>query len=512
MSSYDELTAARIAFHEEQLRGIARQTSSLQEKLSSTPHDATQPCVQEVIDTLRIDIRDLANQASSIRNTIAYLRLRLNPRVLHSFPTELLVTIFEELCTARSNVYAGFRCIAPYDILRAEAPFVLASVCRRWRQLALNTPWLWTYVGLGPYSSDAQWRCVRQYFDLCFTRSRDEPLEICLDLADAPDSRWFAMSGMLGILGAMSARWRIMLCGLPGAMIMDHSFPAELERLFLGETPLLEEIVACIDDHAVVNPWNSHTKFPRYLPRCPRLRAMRTDGCHIICTAPHAVLGALVHLELQVSLPPTVIWHMLQLAPGLEHLDLDITGEPSDLWKHEWTASAPAAVHLAALRSLFVSGWAHELFALWGSALTMPNLQKLVALELFTNEVLPIVAQCSRAVRVLHWQPSARTELQEIDAACLGEFANVDELIIYENISPEFMASATRDNLWPKLETLLFRHGDPAIEATDALLEFVRARRQAGESTTRLKSVTFDDYMIPSGLDEQINDLLRNDA
>ncbi|EJD37564.1 hypothetical protein AURDEDRAFT_129377 [Auricularia subglabra TFB-10046 SS5] len=504
MSSYSELTAVRIAFHEEQLVNIRRRISSLQERLSLEVQGTSQQPRQEVIDTLRIDIHDLGGQAQSIQTAISDLQRRLDPRIMQSFPDELLSAVFELLCAARSTrLYTGFRYISSYDHARAKTPFILASICRRWRYLALDTARLWTYVGLESNSAISHWRCTSHYFALCFTRSRNEPLDICLDLGRTPDHHWRQLSQVLGFAAHASAQWRTMMCRLPGALIIEHCYPAELHQLFLSETPLLEELFLCIDNTTAAWPWQ--ISLPGYLPHCPHLRAMRTRGCHIVYTAPHAPLNALVHLELRAGLPLAVIWHLLELAPALEYLDLQITSPLSDIWKQGWIAPAPGTVHLDALNCLVVREWAHELFLNWGAALTMPNLRKLVALDLLTIEAIPIAEQCSRSIRSLHWMPPISTMLDESDAEHLGQFTDVQELIIYEHVSPQFIAAAMRANLWPKLQVLRLRHGILDEDTADALLQFLGPRIHDGDSPQGLERATLTDYVIPASRLERLS-------
>ncbi|KAK0206811.1 hypothetical protein DFS33DRAFT_621419 [Desarmillaria ectypa] len=108
---------------------------------------------------------------------------------IRAIPTEILSLIFDYLC---SNI--GFN-----D--RAQ-PLVLASVCYRWRCIAVSYPSIWTRIN-APRNSPHADEHTRNFVQLYLDRSQDMPLRI--HVSDFPLG--LPDSTLLSILAAHSYRW-----------------------------------------------------------------------------------------------------------------------------------------------------------------------------------------------------------------------------------------------------------------------------------------------------------------
>ena len=56
---------------------------------------------------------------------------------------DVLLLLFAELSGGEVREWPD----AIYEHEKAKAPFLISSVCRRWRNIARNVPTLWTYFG-----------------------------------------------------------------------------------------------------------------------------------------------------------------------------------------------------------------------------------------------------------------------------------------------------------------------------------------------------------------------------
>jgi hypothetical protein len=88
---------------------------------------------------------------------------------LSRFPVEVLCQIFVSCLPAETH---NFR-VSP-DL----APLLLTRICRRWREIAVNTPSLWCRLYVRP---DKDWPKAAPHYDLWLQRSRGRPLSLAVD-------------------------------------------------------------------------------------------------------------------------------------------------------------------------------------------------------------------------------------------------------------------------------------------------------------------------------------------
>ncbi|VDC00005.1 unnamed protein product [Peniophora sp. CBMAI 1063] len=99
---------------------------------------------------------------------------------IHDLPPELLIDVFMLGQKAHAESYAEERgdvgCVfVPFEI-------VASHTCQRWRDIALITPNLWTYVD---FSEGSDFGRSKTYLE----RSRDAPLDIIIDCTELPGDR-----------------------------------------------------------------------------------------------------------------------------------------------------------------------------------------------------------------------------------------------------------------------------------------------------------------------------------
>ncbi|EJD50987.1 hypothetical protein AURDEDRAFT_182282 [Auricularia subglabra TFB-10046 SS5] len=272
-------------------------------------------------------------ECTDIRRLISF-----DPAVLNTFPVELLQTIWGHL--SDMTLPRGRRdpmgiVDAEYCAARALLPGRLASVCRRWRHVALNTPELWTYIALprtGESIAATEGRNARllYYVDCQLQRSQQLGLELVLGCdSSGPLSTIAASNEFASIMALLHAvldhahRWRSVKIQFP----FGNAAPFQ-ESMFGTSTPMLEELfIAAFGDLAV--PW---------LKSSPRLRALYATNVRFRLL-PGSALSSVTSTSLTVTgehLPH--FWNLLRALPCLTRLSLRrngssliIMGEPLKL-------------------------------------------------------------------------------------------------------------------------------------------------------------------------------------
>jgi len=89
-------------------------------------------------------------------------------------PDDIMLLFFEHIVRVESadTLWPAMA----YEHNTAKAPFAVAAVCRRWRELALSTSALWTYFGFPP-ADEIDWR-HHQRAELLRLRAGNAPIDV----------------------------------------------------------------------------------------------------------------------------------------------------------------------------------------------------------------------------------------------------------------------------------------------------------------------------------------------
>ncbi|OAX34338.1 hypothetical protein K503DRAFT_454175 [Rhizopogon vinicolor AM-OR11-026] len=90
---------------------------------------------------------------------------------LWCLPVEILCQIF-------------VHCLPEIDHLRDSpelAPILLTGICRRWREIVVNTPGLWCRLYVVVYSDNNAWRKAASLYSLWLKRSQGYPLSLAIE-------------------------------------------------------------------------------------------------------------------------------------------------------------------------------------------------------------------------------------------------------------------------------------------------------------------------------------------
>ncbi|KZV96488.1 hypothetical protein EXIGLDRAFT_424610 [Exidia glandulosa HHB12029] len=189
----------------------------------------------------------LRDETEELRSSI--MTTPLPPWLMQTFPEELLRAIFLRALQASG----GWEPVMTWkDALpRMEAPFVLASVCRRWRSIAVDSPDLWTFIcppPVRPHKMHLTASCTQ----LLLLRSGSAPLDVaCL----YPSNEVFTI--------VFEHRERVRKLALNLGQIAIKSTLGRIRY----PMPLLEHISLFSDAQQAEGEW----PHPRYLTFAPAL-------------------------------------------------------------------------------------------------------------------------------------------------------------------------------------------------------------------------------------------------
>jgi len=254
---------------------------------------------------------------------------------LHLLPEDVLRVIFEAfliVCTTPSPTnLSGF---GPSKVRinfeRMYAPFLLSSVCRNWRALALEIPSLWTYIGLTVIDARsfnyrniaskrqlAAMEAVKDHtlamITLLLARSKNALLTVVmpmlrLDLAQGnypPSWIYAAMLMRIGVklLAQHQARWKVWQACTIGDLwllwnfIAPHdSWPTPSNRTFIVRLPKLVD-------------WTFETYW--YSPGVDRADDISHDGHGVVFEAPALQAARTLHGDGMIILEATMLGPVL---------------------------------------------------------------------------------------------------------------------------------------------------------------------------------------------------------
>ncbi|KAK7027285.1 hypothetical protein VNI00_015374 [Paramarasmius palmivorus] len=215
---------------------------------------------QTTIDMHKSTIVFLENKVSHLAQKIAKYRPLLSP--IRRMPSDILREIFTLSNSGR---------IRPLCI---PVPLSLSAVCGRWREVALQTPALWSSIDIflqEEWEKNGQYNHLHRTVLTFLERSQNVPLDIILNFDGIlPDSD---ATSILDALVAHSWRWQRLKLGNTLEECLRHQAFAPLESKglpMLRTLALLDSREASIDDDTICNGY-----ICRLFTCCPQLTSLR---------------------------------------------------------------------------------------------------------------------------------------------------------------------------------------------------------------------------------------------
>lgn len=261
----------------------------------------------------------MIHKARAIDLTVHRMRDRLGDlakllAAVQFLPDELLSRIFTFTIRMSSDSRVRIPIKPATNQEKQYPPFlVLASVCRKWRQVALNTPEIWTSLHI-KYTDTCGWPY------LLVERSGDRPLDIFLDCRSKEKEMQIApLYNVLDFIFAEAYRFSS-LTVLADFCLMVYAVD---ERLSQVSVPQLRRLRYSLTGRGPAD--DQHATISRSLDNLPNLSHVRVDSVAFKWNSPS--LAGLQSVDLgwlwsDTKLSFTDFQELLEASPGLTDLSL----------------------------------------------------------------------------------------------------------------------------------------------------------------------------------------------
>ena len=465
--------------------------------------------VEQRLAKLRAEVAKLEPEADALNAHItaaASVCQNLLSRFLREFfnaaPDDVLLLIFREVIAAHDVWNTGSM---RYEPERAKAPFSLAGVCRRWRQLALSTSVLWTYFGLPKFADTTPAHLDR--IVLLTWLSQQSSIDVVVDWSSHVDHAPHRLQ-ILNAIGSLAARFRRVEWAAA-----HESYGAALEGLH-GSTSRLTRL--CVRSPTTGDtPQSVGSPELSYLPHAPRLQRLTWNSDNSIWALAASSYESLTVLTIWSDPPLRGVFDVLCTVRNvLEELNLGTELNNNAIFSQDTRIELPCLVRL------------HLFDWRWMQHLCTPILNQLATcgVELAANNH-PSDARCSLStVKELILTDS----VTEAGLDQLARLDNITQLTVgyswyiegtYEraSLSPSFLSRAiTHDPpLWPQLKHLHFECDIIKFQTVHAadLVAFLRSRNiasttsQSDTKVSRIESVVLE-YEAPEWLQREVERLM----
>ncbi|EJD50034.1 hypothetical protein AURDEDRAFT_161055 [Auricularia subglabra TFB-10046 SS5] len=243
--------------------------------------------------------------------------------LLESYPEDLLSLIFDACVALPDEKWERFG-FGHYNPARAVLPFYLASVCSRWRQIALRCSKLWTYIGVpGPQTlalKPSNGNNHLRRINLVLFRSARRPIEIlfgqpwALHTVQEDNDPFLAC---FALLKEHTERWGKVEIWTPLNLALAHL------AAFRHPMPSLSELSLTVDTPEVLPP-----KRPGdfYLACAPQLRTLDICCWAINVSSDMHAFPSLSYFRCWSSCPPDVSARVISLSRDtLEYLSISVS-------------------------------------------------------------------------------------------------------------------------------------------------------------------------------------------
>ncbi|KAK1221267.1 hypothetical protein PQX77_015927 [Marasmius sp. AFHP31] len=258
-------------------------------ELNEIRHLVTEP--QERIRKLDEEIASLQAQRDELQRFVNGHFALMAP--FRRFPADIWGEIFAH-CLPTNNLNVAV-------CTDKEAPLLLTTICRAWREIALNTPRLWSSVHISvsdtppsmksdqlfPEREEAYLQGIKLWLD----RSGSRPLALSIHMVDnvspemspemspgEADDEPTICSKLMDLLVGYSRRWR----KLSFSFGMKASHQRALDRLVADDVPLLETVhTGDVSLFTNSNDFFHGIPPPNALPQAPELRP--TPASSFLC-------------------------------------------------------------------------------------------------------------------------------------------------------------------------------------------------------------------------------------
>lgn len=235
----DELQRVLLGHIGEQQAALALEAARLSRaRQECSQNEALLRMAQAKLDLSRTNMHNVQSTHVALTTTLEQLRSTfMLDLLMRSIPEDVLLGIFSALSTEPDDLWSiPLPGCARLNLARATVPFTLSGVCRRWRRVALSSPSLWAYVGVGETDGRSNEHLYRQYdrIQLSLTRSKQNPLHIVLGFDCAAVKSISPSAHIVEAIAGQAARW--------AQVAFLNSDSSIMAKALKGPTPLLTHL------------------------------------------------------------------------------------------------------------------------------------------------------------------------------------------------------------------------------------------------------------------------------
>ncbi|KAG1747952.1 uncharacterized protein EDB91DRAFT_1198466, partial [Suillus paluster] len=320
--SKDQTISAIITERQQQRNAVLDEISGLETVMHS-------------IDNLRqqlVEKNDKITQSMNLHKRLGSTLWRL--------PTEVLSQIFH-LCLPKIPALDEIQ--LPSQL---EAPMMLTAVCRRWREIAVDTPSLWCNLHV-PIVSRDHWEGQAFCCHSWLKRSRGLPLSLVLK-CDADDSTKLR-SLLQPYVDQISC-------------LYIHIFPdADEPDVLLEDLTALQDLTIVIEDLDMTHDTQSSIDeaFSQSISQLPfTMRSLRVAGLYLnpgVTSSVNPVWAHLTNVEIEIC-EPSAFLHLLQLGPNISSLKVHVAFDQAhapEPFTHTKLQSLRIAFEYSTINALF---------------------------------------------------------------------------------------------------------------------------------------------------------------
>ncbi|KAK1233905.1 hypothetical protein PQX77_002911 [Marasmius sp. AFHP31] len=255
--------------------------------------------------TIKADLREATSTVSVITDAVARLKAKIDAleeeKIHINEFKDTSEQVKSEAHTGQIGLYRGFEHyrlhhtaggrdlnVAPSSLDSRYPPWSLAQVCQSFRNLALATPSLWSFISLGipgahntgDADSLARMRAHEHLLRVQLQRSHDHPLTI---ITYMPENTMSSMDRSLPLLCTHTHRWRSL------RLELNEAAAGELSHI-RGSLPWLESL----DIHCLGPGFGGELDFLEFAPQLKKLvlsgdRGLPRDDAHSWGSSPGAL-------------------------------------------------------------------------------------------------------------------------------------------------------------------------------------------------------------------------------
>ncbi|KZV82449.1 hypothetical protein EXIGLDRAFT_843698 [Exidia glandulosa HHB12029] len=333
---------------------------------------------------------DVASRRDILRERLAATRRVVSP--FSACPEDILRLVFAERARESDAKWTTLG-TGTFNKARAQAPFIIAAVCRDWRRVALTTPMIWSYVGVPCFIGDslplvAVTRTVIE-------RSCAAPLDILFE--DMDDLECKAYTQILDLLFPHLHRWRRVELW---SCLSDAPFTSYLR----GNATLLEEL--CVDQIDTSDQWAADPA--PFLVGATHLRTVRLRNSSLILDTRSLPSLQSLMIKTTSTMPSTAFWTFFGSTNELTSLVLDL---------NDWStvvSGMPNIVEFPKLTRLHLHSYATSILVHYPTLLAAPILTELGLHNLPTDPALSLA-------QVLDKVPSSTRLADLLQTLCLSD-------------------------------------------------------------------------------------------